>query len=169
MKPKIPDYKFCPMCGAPVKNIHYEGRKRHVCTACGHVIYVNPIPASTVVVPDGDRVLLVLRAVEPHKGEWCLPGGFLEWGESPEEGAKRELLEETGLVGEQIEFVGIYNSMENFHAILHGFRVDRWSGETCNGDDAADVQWFHVDSRPSLAFEAHEALLADGLKSRRVR
>ena len=151
------------MCGMSVEKIQHEGRKRHVCRECGHVIYINPIPASTLVVLDGNQVLLVLRAVEPCKGEWCLPGGFIEWGEIPGEGAQRELLEETGLIGEQLMFVGIYNSMENFHAILHGFRVERWSGEVCNGDDAADVKWFPLDSRPVLAFKAHEALLADAL------
>ena len=164
MKPKIPDFKYCPLCGASVDKLFHEGRDRHVCPECGHVLYVNPIPASTLVVLNEGHVLLVLRAVEPQKGEWCLPGGFLEWGESPEEGGKRELLEETGLVGDELEFVGYYNSMVTMHAVLLGFRVKRWHGDLYHGDDAEDVRWYRLDSRPPLAFAAHEQLLADALK-----
>ncbi|MCE5248946.1 NUDIX hydrolase [bacterium] len=169
MKPKIPDYRFCPMCGADIHTKYHEGRDRHVCPRCGHVIYINPIPATTLVLLDTGRVLLTLRAQEPYKGMWCLPGGFVEWGETPEEGAKRELLEETGLHGEQLSMVGVYNSMANLHAILIGFIVTRWSGEITPGDDAAEVRWFDLDSRPQLAFRAHETLLADALESGEAR
>jgi len=151
------------MCGADIKKIYHEGRDRHVCPKCGHVIYINPFPATTIVVLDDNRVLLVLRAVEPYSGMWCLPGGFLEWGESPEEGAKRELFEETGIIGEQLRYIGVYNSVADVHAILIGFSVKRWSGEINPGDDASDVRWFDVNERPPLAFRAHEALLADTL------
>ena len=164
MTPELPDYRFCPMCGSAVDRIHHKGRERHVCPACGFVIYVNPLPAATLVVLDDHNVLLTLRAVEPRKGEWCLPGGFLEWGETPEEGAKRELFEETGLIGERLMYIGVYNSMVTFHALLHGYRVESWSGELTCGDDAEAVQWFPLDSLPSLAFDAHETLLADAVR-----
>ena len=164
MIPELPDYRFCPMCGTGVQKIHHEGRNRHVCPECGHVIYINPLPAATLVVLENHNVLLTLRAVEPQKGKWCLPGGFIEWGESPAEGGKRELQEETGLTGEYLKFVGIYNSMGKVHTLLHGFKVERWSGEPICGDDADDVRWFPLDSIPPLAFEAHDELLADVLE-----
>ena len=152
------------MCGAEVKKIQYEGRDRHVCTECGFVIYVNPLPATTLVVIDTNRVLLTLRGVEPNRGEWCLPGGFLEWGETPEEGAKRELFEETGLNAESLTFVGIYNSMIYYHALLLGYIVERWSGKLTCGDDAEEAEWFSLESLPPLAFESHKKLLLDVLK-----
>jgi len=164
MKPKLPDYKYCPWCGKTVGLVRHEGRDRHVCSSCGRAIYVNPIPASTVVVLDGRRLLLTLRAADPKKGWWCLPGGFVEWGETPEEAARRELFEETGLTAETLGFVGVYNSMVTVHALLHGFIVERWSGDPVSGDDAEAVEWFSIDSLPPLAFDAHAALLSDALR-----
>src|SRR3989339_386333 len=89
MKVELPEFKHCPDCGGKVYVVNAEGRKRPVCCECGRIIYVNPIPAACLVLIDNGRVLLTERAFDPHKGMWCLPGGFLEWGESPQEGAKR--------------------------------------------------------------------------------
>jgi len=101
MKLELPGYMYCPVCGNPVEVITHEGRRWPVCGSCGYVIYINPIPATCQVVLNGREILLTLRGAEPHKGEWCLPGGFIEWGESPEEGAKRELFEETCITAEK--------------------------------------------------------------------
>ena len=79
MKLELPEYHYCPQCGAPITLQITEGRYRPVCTTCGHIIYVNPFPATTLVVLDQRELLLTLRGVEPHRGEWFLPGGFLEW------------------------------------------------------------------------------------------
>lgn len=148
------------MCGSPVDKIHFEGRERFVCPACGHVHYINPIPATTLAAVRDGHVLLVLRGIEPHRGEWCLPGGFLEWGERPEEGASREFTEETGLVAERLRFVSAFNSYGVNHVILLGFQVEEWSGDLIAGDDAEDARWFPLNDRPKLAFKAHEAVLA---------
>jgi ADP-ribose pyrophosphatase YjhB (NUDIX family) len=72
-----------------------DGRERMVCSLCGHVAYKNPnVVVGTVVVEDG-RVLLCRRAIAPRRGFWTLPAGFQEMGETLEEGAIREALEET--------------------------------------------------------------------------
>ena len=71
-----------------------DTRERLVCAKCGYVAYENPrIVVGSVVVADG-RVLLCRRAIEPRRGYWTLPAGFLEYGETPEEGARREAMEE---------------------------------------------------------------------------
>ena len=73
-----------------------DTRERLVCAQCGHVDYQNPkIIVGSVVVHDG-RVLLCRRAIEPRRGFWTLPAGYLELGETAEEGAAREALEEAG-------------------------------------------------------------------------
>ena len=91
--------KYCPYCAEPLSLRENEGRKRLYCTAEQKYIYRNPIPAATGLILDGDnRILLVLRAREPGKNEWGLPGGFVETDESPIEAARRELMEETGEV-----------------------------------------------------------------------
>jgi len=78
MKLELPEYNYCPICGSPVQVTQREGRRRPVCTRCGHIIYVNPYPAACLVVIKDSKVLLTRRSIEPHFGEWCLPGGFLE-------------------------------------------------------------------------------------------
>jgi ADP-ribose pyrophosphatase YjhB (NUDIX family) len=71
-----------------------DNREREVCADCGYVAYENPkIIVGSVVVADG-RVLMCRRAIEPRKGFWTLPAGFMELGETLEEGAAREALEE---------------------------------------------------------------------------
>jgi ADP-ribose pyrophosphatase YjhB (NUDIX family) len=71
-----------------------DNREREVCADCGYVAYENPkIVVGSVVVADG-RVLMCRRAIEPRKGFWTLPAGFMELGETLEEGAAREALEE---------------------------------------------------------------------------
>jgi len=68
------------------------------CGACHHEFYRNPVPVAVVVIPVGLRVLVVRRGIPPRQGHLALPGGFVNWGESWQEAACREVLEETGLV-----------------------------------------------------------------------
>lgn len=88
--------KFCTQCGNPVTLTIPAGdnRQRHVCTLCGEIQYQNPkIVAGCIPIWD-DRILLCQRAIEPRKGYWTIPAGFLENGETIEEGATRETREE---------------------------------------------------------------------------
>jgi 8-oxo-dGTP diphosphatase len=163
---KLPVYRFCPSCGGVVDIKEHEGRKRPVCNECGLPIYVNPIPATCQIVLDGGRVLLTKRSVEPRAGWWCLPGGFIEWGESPEDGAKRELAEETGIVADSLHLTGVYDSItgETRHVLLVAYRVDSWHGDAVAGDDAEEVAWVPVKDIPELAFDVHTMALADALR-----
>src|SRR5580698_3349656 len=71
-----------------------DERERLVCTDCGHIDYQNPkVVVGTVVVSDG-KILMCRRAIEPRRGFWTLPAGYLELGETLEEGAAREAMEE---------------------------------------------------------------------------
>ena len=87
---------FCSHCGQPVRLRVPEGDHlpRHVCTACGTVHYQNPkIVAGCVPEHDG-RILLCRRAIEPRRGYWTIPAGFMENGETTQEAARRESIEE---------------------------------------------------------------------------
>src|ERR1700755_1113500 len=68
--------------------------ERYVCGDCGHVVYANPKIVVGSVVTYGDRILMCRRAIEPRKGFWTLPAGYLEENETPEDGARREAREE---------------------------------------------------------------------------
>lgn len=95
--------RFCALCGGKTQLAHPpdgDVRKRDICTVCGHVHYVNPINVvGTIPVWQG-QVLLCKRNIEPRKGMWTLPAGFMELGESLSQGAVRESQEEAGISGE---------------------------------------------------------------------
>jgi ADP-ribose pyrophosphatase YjhB (NUDIX family) len=91
--------RFCPVCGGPLswRRVNAHDPERQVCERCGHVHYHNSKPCTEIVIVQNGRVLFLRRAHEPRKGYWDLPGGFMEPFEHPEDGARREAREETGL------------------------------------------------------------------------
>ncbi|MBU2488797.1 MAG: NUDIX domain-containing protein [Proteobacteria bacterium] len=150
--------QYCAFCGNPLELREAEGRVRPFCPLCEIPIYENPVPASALVVVDGEgRILLVKRSVDPKKGMWCLPGGFMELGESPEEGALRELCEETRLSGRIGELLGVTasHSQEHHTVLLMGYLIREYSGEPFAGDDAEEAAFFAPESLPELAFDSH--------------
>ncbi len=148
----------CPFCGNGLVRRWIEGHRRLFCTACNEPVYENPIPATClVVVDDRDRVLLVKRSVEPKKGFWCLPGGFVEIDETPEAGALRELLEETGLSGKIARLLGVTtNPSPQYRAVLMiGYLVRTYEGTPRAGDDASALAFFPEKELPEIAFDSH--------------
>lgn len=117
------------------------------------------------------QVLLIERGIEPYKGMWAFPGGFLNPTETAEEGALRELSEETGLKDAYIEQFHTYSDPERdprdrvitiaYYALV---RLQQVQG----GDDAARAQWFPMDQIPRLAFD-HDRILRDAMKQLRER
>jgi ADP-ribose pyrophosphatase YjhB (NUDIX family) len=100
--------KHCRLCGAAVAYRVPDGdnRERAVCPACGEIHYENPINVVGTVPVWDERVLLCRRNIEPRKGLWTLPAGFLELGESTAEGALRETDEEAGA---HVELEGLFS------------------------------------------------------------
>jgi ADP-ribose pyrophosphatase YjhB (NUDIX family) len=94
--------KFCSNCGQPVTLRIPEGdhRARHVCAACGTVHYQNPKIVAGCVPEHEGRILLCRRAIEPRYGYWTIPAGFMENGETTQDAARRESLEEAQAVVE---------------------------------------------------------------------
>ncbi|MDE6300829.1 MAG: NUDIX hydrolase [Muribaculaceae bacterium] len=117
------------------------------------------------------KVLLVLRGIEPYKGKWALPGGFLNTDESAEEGALRELKEETGIESTYIEQFHTYSEptrdpRERVITIAYLALVKLQ--EVKGGDDADDARWFPINNVPQLAFD-HDVILRDALARLRER
>src|SRR5262245_40035851 len=102
------DYLYCPKCAGPLLVRFTEGRDRQVCSKCEFIFYQNPVPAAAVIVQREAEILLVQRKFEPRIGDWSLPAGFIEWGESAEESAVREAKEETGLDIAVRSLYGVY-------------------------------------------------------------
>jgi len=123
--------RYCLYCGTELVEKFCEGALRKYCNRCNEPIYENPIPATCLVVVDTkDRVLLVKRSVAPKKGFWCLPGGFMELGETPEQAALRELKEETGISGAIDRLLGVTSSLNTIYGsvLLVGYLVKDTTG-----------------------------------------
>ena len=154
--------KFCPRCGAKLEKRRLEDRERDFCPACRAPVYENPLPATAVVVFNERReLLLVQRAVEPGKGLWCLPGGFQETDETPEQCARRELREETGLDGRIAGLVGMEMSPHPWYraVLVIGYQAAAPGGRLAAGDDAAAAAYFPLAQLPELAFRSHARII----------
>ena len=151
-------WRFCPRCGGALT----VERDHLSCPACGERYWANASPAVQGLLERNGRVLLARRAIEPRKGYWDLPGGFLEETEEPLHGLRREFLEETGLEIEAVDFLGI--DIEPYDG-KHVFSVT-WlvtaEGEPAAADDVAELRWFGRDELPDeMAFPSQERLLRD--------
>jgi len=159
--------KFCPYCGYKLVRKMLEGRKRLYCSRCSKIYYENPIPVVAVIARDDKgKVLLIKRKIEPRKGEWALPSGFMEIEESPVEAALRELAEETGLKGKSKNLIGVYPNNSEVHGYLVTiiYEVEILGGKLCAGDDAEEAGFFVVNQIPPLAFQSHREALGEVLK-----
>lgn len=139
--------------------------------------YKYPHPAVTtdcvIFGFDGEelKVLLIQRGIDPYKGHWAFPGGFLNLNESAEMGAMRELKEETGLESAYIEQFHTYSSPHRDpreRVITIAYMAFVKLQEVKGGDDAADAKWFPVNDTPQLAFD-HDIILRDALARLRER
>lgn len=116
-------------------------------------------------VDGGHDVLLIRRGRDPFKGQWALPGGFVEVGERVEDAARRELVEETGLRGDILDLLGVYSDPSRDprgHTVSVAY-VMKVSGIVDVGgdtDDADEARWFDLAAPPPLAFD-HDAILGD--------
>ena len=131
--------KYCPACSSPLAARESEGRTRLACfsATCDYVFYDNPVPVVAALLEHGQTVLLVRNKGWPEKW-YGLVSGFLEKGESPEEGVLREVKEEVGLKGEIVSFIGAYAFTE-MNQIILAYHV-RGHGEIVVGDEIAGVK-----------------------------
>jgi 8-oxo-dGTP diphosphatase len=156
--------RFCPHCGTKLVFREEHGVRRPTCPACGFIHYRNPVPAAGVIIQRAGKVLLVRRRFEPRPGAWCLPAGFMEYGETPRACALRELREETGLSARLGDLFGVYAGFDDprVRAVLVLYLADHVRGRIKPGDDAIEARYFALDKLPrEIAFQAHREALED--------
>ena len=143
-------FKYCPVCGSEHFEVHNFKSKK--CRDCGFTYYANPCSATAAfIVNDRDEMLVVRRAKEPAKGTLDLPGGFVDMGETVEEGMIREIKEETGLDVTNIEYlfsspnVYVYSGM-GVHTLDMDYlvRVHGSVPAIKAADDAAEALWIPI-------------------------
>ena len=147
--------KYCSNCGSRVslKIPQGDDRERHVCGDCDSVHYQNPRIIAGCLAAYEDRVLLCKRAIEPRYGMWTLPAGFMENGESTEQGALRESWEEARA---EIELHGLYTmfSLPEISQVYMLFRGELVSLDFAPGVESLEVELFRESEVPwdSMAF-----------------
>jgi len=139
-----------------------DSHPRVVCPACETVFYENPLPvAASVVLNEHREVLLVKRKREPHKGEWCLPMGFAETGETIAAAALRELKEEADVDARILRLLDADSSESSHYGdlLIITFEMQKVGGSERAGDDAEELRYFPIVSPPALAFGSNEKAL----------
>jgi len=140
---------YCWRCGTSLEKKMDESRERYFCKNCNSFVYRNSVPVAGVFVVEDDEVLLIKRGREPNKGKWSYPAGHLEYDERPEEGAARELEEETGIKAseENLELVAtIQLEHPDKYVVGNAYTVNRGDteGEVTPRDDAEDARFWTV-------------------------
>ncbi len=162
-----PEPRFCPACGQPVepKLLEDDHVPRLVCPN-GHVTWRNPRVVVGTLPIQGGRVYLGRRAIEPSKGRWGNPSGFLELGEAAQEGARRETEEETELRVEVRRLIGVY-SRPQAGIVTIVFEADVVGGRPDPAAETSEVRAFGPDEIPwdELAFSSVESALRDWVAS----
>lgn len=157
-------FRYCPLCRTKLQSADIDGRDRLYCISCGWINYLNPIPAVACIVNDArGRTLLVKRAVEPEKGKWSLPAGFMELDEKPSQAILRELKEETGLTGRIESLIGVYTQSSRVYksVLTIGFVVERTGGRLKPGDDVSDVDFRTIKNVRKIPFMSHRKMLKE--------
>lgn len=145
---------FCPHCATRVEERIFEGRPRPICPGCGFIAFADPKVAATVLIERDGAVLLVRRTIDPGRGLWCFPGGYVDFGEDPALAAIRECREEVDLEVEQLRLLDV---AFNGRVIVITYLARMLSSiEPTPRDDADMAAWFVPPELPPIAFSAVE-------------
>src|SRR5256884_3640968 len=154
---------FCVDCGSPLVTRLIEGRIHEVCPNDSFVLWRDPKVAAAVVVETEGGIVLGRRAIEPGRGLWCLPGGFVNDDEDPATAAGREGPAEIGARVELTELIGTYHVPKTTASSIIGiaYRGRLGDGETISaGPEMLEVRVFMPDALPQIAFRSHQEVLA---------
>ena len=160
--------RFCQLCGAPVapEAVPPDQREHPVCRGCGFIFYLNPkVVACTIPALNG-HVLLTRRTINPSRGLWTFPGGFVDYGESVTDAAMRETWEETGLEVDLGSLVGVYTYPGAPVIIVYNARVLPGTLTACSENDL--LEWRTPAEIPweQLAFASTRDALRDWVAAR---
>lgn len=157
-------FRFCPGCGGMLDVREIRNNLRLVCRDCGRVLYRNPAVGVAVVVRQGETILFGRRSGGPYRGAWCLPCGYVEWGEEVRAAAAREFREETGLIVAAGAVLAVHSNLHDPERLTVGiwFAGQVIGGQLAPGDDLDQVALFPLAAPPEpLAFPTDRLVLAE--------
>jgi len=159
-----PEFRFCPVCGGKLSTLSLKAGEpeRLVCTRCDFVFYQDPKVVACFIHEQDGKVLLLRRAIDPQKGLWVMPGGFVDRGEVVTRAAVRETLEECGLDTTLEGLVGVYSYPGKTEVIVV-YKGQRVGGRLAPGDETSEVGLFTPGQIPwdEIAFQSTEDALKD--------
>jgi ADP-ribose pyrophosphatase YjhB (NUDIX family) len=155
--------RFCLECGTALREQTVDGTARAVCPQCGYIHFRDPKLVAVALITRGDQVLLVQRDIEPGRGLWSLPGGYVDWDEHPEAAAVRECAEE---IRAQVALRGLFRIVQvvtpaRVGIVIMAYRGDIVDGQPEVGHEVQQVAYFPLHQLPPLAFESHGRLLGE--------
>jgi 8-oxo-dGTP diphosphatase len=164
------EFRFCPVCGGRLqeRSIKEPEPPRLVCSQCEFVFYLDPkVVACSIVKMDG-RIVLLKRAIDPQRGKWVLPGGYVDRGEEVTAAALRETEEECGLRTRIQRLLGVY-SYPGRTAVVVVYVAEYVSGDLRAADESEEVGLYLQEEVPwrKLAFQSTVEALRDYFRQER--
>lgn len=162
--------KFCTSCASPL-NIELpqgDSRERHVCSECGEIHYQNPKIVTGCIPEWEDRILLCRRAIQPRHGFWTLPAGFMENGESAQQGAARETMEEANAKVRIFQLYSTFN-LPHIDQVYMLFRGQLLDTDFSPGEESLETRLYRESEIPwdELAFAVVRETLAHYFSDRK--
>lgn len=156
-------FRFCPQCGGELNRRVLKAGDPHrlVCAACGFIFYLDPKVAVGTIITMPDRgIVMVKRAIDPGLGRWVFPGGYVDRGERVEDAARREALEEAGLVVRLDGLINVY-SYANRAPIIIVYAATAVGGSLAPDEESSEVALFTRATMPwdLLAFRSTDEAL----------
>jgi ADP-ribose pyrophosphatase YjhB (NUDIX family) len=153
---------YCGGCGRPLGERQIHGRPRPYCAACKRAVFHDPKLAVAVVIGFGGRILLQRRAIDPGRGAWTFPSGYVDRGEVVEEAAAREVREEVNLAVRIDRLLGLY-SRAGEPVVLAAYAATPLADDFAPGEEVSEVALFDPADLPPLAFPHDARIIADYL------
>lgn len=157
-------FRFCPVCGDSLESskIKVNEPSRLVCSGCDFIFYLDPKLVACSIVEVKDKIVLLKRAIEPQKGKWVVPGGYVDRGEEVEAATLRETKEECGIDIRLKKLLGVY-SYPGWLEVVIVHVAEYLSGELVTGDESTDLKLISLSEIPweNLAFRSTKDALKD--------
>ena len=153
---------YCVNCGVELVTRVIEGREVEACPNDDFVLWHDPKVTTAVVIEVDGGILLGRRAIEPGRGLWCLPGGFVNADEDPWDAAARECMEEISAAVELVRLIGVYHIPKRTAPSMVGiaYQASLVDGSKPSpGPEMLEVSVFALDTLPPLAFPSHHKVL----------
>jgi len=161
------NFQFCPVCGGDLRSTALKEHEpeRLVCAECGFVFYLDPKLVACAIVEIEDKIILLRRSISPQKGQWVVPGGYVDRGEEVAAAAIRETREECGIDIRIRELLGIYSYPGWLEAVVI-YVTDYVGGNLIADDECMEVKLLSHSEIPwdKLAFRSTRDALTDYYK-----